>query len=62
MKFQFCKFGFWHEKDQPTQRNSVCYQTPVWTGIKRPHKMRRVRGAFAVRTLRGLAGKNWKNT
>jgi len=54
MKFAFWKFGFSKEKEQPTQRKSALYHPT-------PHKVRfRKRGSFAVRTLRELAGKNWR--
>jgi len=59
MKFAFWTLGFAHEKDQPTQRNSEQYR-PRFTS--RAKYRSRKRGSFAVRTLRELAGKNWRDT
>lgn len=58
MKFKFWMPGFSKERHQPTQRKSVLYQPlkPI-----RSQGRARKRGSFAVRTLRELAGKNWKN-
>ena len=63
VRFKFWQLGFAHEKDQPTQRHSETYHLFNRAPFNAPRfRMKRKRGTFAVRTLRELAGRNWRGT